>query len=170
MLDGLTSGLYRRQLQINLGNLTCSYPCFFIFNGLLDCCLIAELLSIQRIPFVFATSFLLAEYNAEDEAFRLLQLVLGCAVNCENKSTYIEAIMHLEESVQHVLMEAIQQHCKEEENFLLKRQGDFQWDLKDLARGTSHNYQTLGILFIHEAYIDYQCQFVKQNYKQLVQT
>ncbi|TGZ72718.1 hypothetical protein CRM22_001911 [Opisthorchis felineus] len=51
----------------------------------------------------------IAEYNAEDEAFRLLQLVLGCAVNCENKSTYIEAIMHLEESVQHVLMEAIQQ-------------------------------------------------------------
>ncbi|KAF5399497.1 hypothetical protein PHET_07066 [Paragonimus heterotremus] len=52
---------------------------------------------------------LIAEKNDEDAAFRLLQLVLGCAVNCESKQTYIEAIMCMEESVQHVLMETIQQ-------------------------------------------------------------
>ncbi|KAF8561688.1 hypothetical protein P879_09911 [Paragonimus westermani] len=52
---------------------------------------------------------LIVERNDEDAAFRLLQLILGCAVNCESKQTYIEAIMCMEESVQHVLMEAIQQ-------------------------------------------------------------
>uniref|UniRef100_A0A183AI68 CRCM protein n=1 Tax=Echinostoma caproni TaxID=27848 RepID=A0A183AI68_9TREM len=41
-------------------------------------------------------------------AIHLLQLVLGCAVNCEAKETYIEAIMGMEESVQQSLMEAIQ--------------------------------------------------------------
>ncbi len=39
---------------------------------------------------------------------RLLQLVLGCAVNCEQKQVYIESIMALEESVQQVIMQAIQ--------------------------------------------------------------
>ncbi len=39
---------------------------------------------------------------------RLLQLVLGCAVNCSQKQVYIESIMSMEESVQRVIMEAIQ--------------------------------------------------------------
>lgn len=40
---------------------------------------------------------------------RLLQLVLGCAVNCEDKQEYIQVIMSMEESVQHVVMMAIQE-------------------------------------------------------------
>ena len=40
---------------------------------------------------------------------RLLQLVLGCAVNCEKKHDYIYQIMQMEESVQHVVMKAIQE-------------------------------------------------------------
>ena len=43
---------------------------------------------------------------------RMLQLILGCAVNCENKQQYIESIMNLEESVQQVLMLAIQEMIK----------------------------------------------------------
>ena len=43
---------------------------------------------------------------------RLLQLILGCAVNCDQKQQYIESIMHLEESVQQVLMLAIQEMIK----------------------------------------------------------
>ena len=43
---------------------------------------------------------------------RMLQLILGCAVNCENKQEYIESIMNLEESVQQVLMLAIQEMIK----------------------------------------------------------
>lgn len=43
------------------------------------------------------------------EMGKLLQLVLGCAVNCDNKQDYIQAIMSMEESVQHGVMTAIQQ-------------------------------------------------------------
>lgn len=43
------------------------------------------------------------------EMGRLLQLVLGCAVNCDNKQDYIQAIMGMEESVQHGVMTAIQE-------------------------------------------------------------
>uniref|UniRef100_A0A671W0L8 Hook microtubule-tethering protein 1 n=1 Tax=Sparus aurata TaxID=8175 RepID=A0A671W0L8_SPAAU len=43
------------------------------------------------------------------ELGRLLQLVLGCAVKCERKQEYIQIIMTLEESVQHVVMTAIQE-------------------------------------------------------------
>jgi hypothetical protein len=53
--------------------------------------------------------FDLAESSDETELSRLLQLVLGCAVSCDRKQFYIEHIMSLEESVQHVLMNAIQE-------------------------------------------------------------
>lgn len=53
----------------------------------------------------------LAESMDETELSRLLQLVLGCAVSCDRKQFYIEQIMSLEESVQHVLMNAIQEVC-----------------------------------------------------------
>eukprot|EP00096_Caligus_rogercresseyi_P009402 TRINITY_DN318_c1_g1_i1.p1 TRINITY_DN318_c1_g1~~TRINITY_DN318_c1_g1_i1.p1 ORF type:complete len:676 (+),score=314.36 TRINITY_DN318_c1_g1_i1:138-2165(+) len=47
--------------------------------------------------------------NANDDLGRLLQLVLGCAINCESKHTYIAVIMDMEESVQRVIMQAIQE-------------------------------------------------------------
>uniref|UniRef100_A0A2K6AQB3 Hook microtubule tethering protein 1 n=1 Tax=Macaca nemestrina TaxID=9545 RepID=A0A2K6AQB3_MACNE len=43
------------------------------------------------------------------ELGRLLQLILGCAINCEKKQEHIQNIMTLEESVQHVVMTAIQE-------------------------------------------------------------
>ncbi|XP_054290464.1 protein Hook homolog 3-like isoform X2 [Macrosteles quadrilineatus] len=43
------------------------------------------------------------------ELGRLLQLILGCAVNCSQKERYIERIMSLEESVQVVIMRSIQE-------------------------------------------------------------
>uniref|UniRef100_A0A8D3C6C1 Hook microtubule-tethering protein 1 n=1 Tax=Scophthalmus maximus TaxID=52904 RepID=A0A8D3C6C1_SCOMX len=59
-----------------------------------------------------------AEHSDPVELGRLLQLVLGCAVRCERKQEYIQIIMTLEESVQHVVMTAIQEvtsssSCKE---------------------------------------------------------
>lgn len=48
------------------------------------------------------------------EMGRLLQLVLGCAVNCDNKQDYIQAIMSMEESVQHGVMTAIQELMTQE--------------------------------------------------------
>nr|XP_020664937.1 protein Hook homolog 2 isoform X2 [Pogona vitticeps] len=43
------------------------------------------------------------------ELSKLLQLVLGCAISCERKQDHIQQIMTLEESVQHVVMTAIQE-------------------------------------------------------------
>uniref|UniRef100_A0A1B6DZC8 Protein hook n=2 Tax=Clastoptera arizonana TaxID=38151 RepID=A0A1B6DZC8_9HEMI len=43
------------------------------------------------------------------ELGRLLQLILGCAVNCNHKQDYITRIMSLEESVQRVIMQSIQE-------------------------------------------------------------
>lgn len=48
------------------------------------------------------------------ELGRLLQLILGCAVNCEKKQEHIKNIMTLEESVQHVVMTAIQELMSKE--------------------------------------------------------
>jgi protein HOOK3 len=54
-------------------------------------------------------SFLPGEHSDHGELGRLLQLILGCAVNCTEKQEYIQRIMSMEESVQHVVMTAIQE-------------------------------------------------------------
>lgn len=52
-----------------------------------------------------------SESNAEIdiELSHLLQLVLGCAVNCDHKSDFIGKIMEMNEYTQHMLMNAIQE-------------------------------------------------------------
>ncbi|XP_005003116.1 protein Hook homolog 2 isoform X1 [Cavia porcellus] len=62
-------------------------------------------LSEQHLPNVS----LLGQFSDPSELGKLLQLVLGCAISCEKKQEHIERIMTLEESVQHVVMEAIQE-------------------------------------------------------------
>jgi hypothetical protein len=57
----------------------------------------------------FIFQIIIAENIDETELSRLLQLVLGCAVSCDRKQFYIEHIMSMEQSVQHVLMNAIQE-------------------------------------------------------------
>uniref|UniRef100_A0A8C6RYJ7 Hook microtubule tethering protein 2 n=1 Tax=Nannospalax galili TaxID=1026970 RepID=A0A8C6RYJ7_NANGA len=52
---------------------------------------------------------LIGEFSDPSELGKLLQLVLGCAISCEKKQEHIQRIMTLEESVQHVVMEAIQE-------------------------------------------------------------
>ncbi|XP_072531251.1 protein Hook homolog 2 isoform X2 [Salminus brasiliensis] len=52
---------------------------------------------------------LIGEMGDVVELGRLVQLVLGCAVSCEKKQEHIQQIMTLEESVQHVVMTAIQE-------------------------------------------------------------
>ena len=49
------------------------------------------------------------ERNDQCELGRLLQLILGCAVNCTEKQEYIQRIMAMQESVQHAVMTAIQE-------------------------------------------------------------
>ena len=50
-----------------------------------------------------------AERADKRELGRMLQLVLGCAVNCDDKHEYIRRIMNMEEAVQHDVMKAIQE-------------------------------------------------------------
>lgn len=51
----------------------------------------------------------IGEHCDSDELRRLLQLVLGCAVNCNQKQQYITRIMRMEESVQQAIMQSIQE-------------------------------------------------------------
>nr|XP_020511311.2 protein Hook homolog 2 isoform X3 [Labrus bergylta] len=57
---------------------------------------------------------LIGEMNDVTELGKLVQLVLGCAVSCEKKQEQIQQIMTLEESVQHVVMTAIQELLSKE--------------------------------------------------------
>ncbi|XP_055840212.1 protein hook [Episyrphus balteatus] len=50
----------------------------------------------------------IAEKSDMIELERLLQLILGCAVNCADKQDYITQIMELEESLQQNIMRALQ--------------------------------------------------------------
>ncbi|UJR36076.1 hypothetical protein I4U23_028812 [Adineta vaga] len=69
----------------------------------------SEILGQSLVDFQMPDLNMIAESTDETELSRLLQLVLGCAVSCDRKQFYIEHIMSLEESVQHVLMNAIQE-------------------------------------------------------------
>ncbi|XP_049514774.1 protein Hook homolog 3-like isoform X2 [Dermacentor silvarum] len=68
-----------------------------------------EVLFQQITEFRFPDVGAIAERGSRDEMGRLLQLILGCAVNCSRKQEYIQVIMGLEEAVQHVVMKAIQE-------------------------------------------------------------
>uniref|UniRef100_A0A8C9XJV7 Hook microtubule-tethering protein 1 n=1 Tax=Sander lucioperca TaxID=283035 RepID=A0A8C9XJV7_SANLU len=68
-----------------------------------------EVLAQEISDFPLPDLSLVAEHSHSVELGRLLQLVLGCAVRCERKQEYIQIIMTLEESVQHVVMTAIQE-------------------------------------------------------------
>lgn len=78
-----------------------------ILKGILDYYneVLGQQISGFRMPDVAA----LGEKNDIEELGRLLQLVLGCAVNCAQKHQYIEALMGLEENIQHDVMNAIQE-------------------------------------------------------------
>ncbi|XP_020011492.1 protein Hook homolog 2 isoform X8 [Castor canadensis] len=52
---------------------------------------------------------LIGEFSDPAELGKLLQLLLSCAISCEKKQEHIQRIMTLEESVQHIVMEAIQE-------------------------------------------------------------
>uniref|UniRef100_A0A8C3PDA7 Hook microtubule tethering protein 2 n=1 Tax=Chrysemys picta bellii TaxID=8478 RepID=A0A8C3PDA7_CHRPI len=52
---------------------------------------------------------LIGEFSDTSELGKLLQLVLGCAISCEKKQEHVQQIMTLEESIQHVVMAAIQE-------------------------------------------------------------
>ncbi|XP_048833557.1 protein Hook homolog 1 [Brienomyrus brachyistius] len=74
-----------------------------------------EVLAQQITDFPLPDLVRVAEHSDPVELGRLLQLVLGCAIKCERKQEYIQIIMTLEESVQHVVMTAIQELMNKEQ-------------------------------------------------------
>ncbi|NXD11642.1 HOOK3 protein, partial [Nothocercus nigrocapillus] len=80
-----------------------------ILKGILD--YNHEILGQQINDFTLPDVNLIGEHADAAELGRMLQLILGCAVNCEQKQEYIQTIMMMEESVQHVVMTAIQEVC-----------------------------------------------------------
>uniref|UniRef100_A0A8C7MFZ7 Hook microtubule-tethering protein 1 n=1 Tax=Oncorhynchus kisutch TaxID=8019 RepID=A0A8C7MFZ7_ONCKI len=94
-----------------------------------------EALSQQIQEFPLPDLVKVAEHSDRVELGRLLQLILGCAVKCERKQEYIQVIMTLEESVQHVVMTAIQELMSKENmvQFGAEPPGDLKKALEDLA-------------------------------------
>ncbi|WAR24652.1 HOOK3-like protein [Mya arenaria] len=68
-----------------------------------------KILGIQIHDFQMPDVNAIGESSNHIELGRLLQLILGCAVNCTEKQEYIQRIMSMEESVQHAVMTAIQE-------------------------------------------------------------
>ncbi|XP_063067048.1 protein Hook homolog 3 [Engraulis encrasicolus] len=83
-----------------------------ILKGILD--YNQEILGQQINDFTLPDVNLIGEHSDAAELGRMLQLILGCAVNCEQKQEYIQTIMVMEESVQHVVMTAIQELMSKE--------------------------------------------------------
>lgn len=67
-----------------------------------------DVLNLNLLEFARPDVQKIAEKGDELEIGRLLQLVLGCAVNCLQKQTYITQIMDVEESLQQNIMRALQ--------------------------------------------------------------
>ncbi|KAM4054066.1 protein Hook homolog 3 isoform 1-T1 [Anomaloglossus baeobatrachus] len=83
-----------------------------ILKGILD--YNHEVLGHQINDFTLPDVNLVGEHSDASELGRMLQLILGCAVKCEQKQEYIQTIMMMEESVQHVVMTAIQELMSKE--------------------------------------------------------
>ncbi|XP_034036271.1 protein Hook homolog 1 [Thalassophryne amazonica] len=92
----------------------------------------SEVLAQDISGFPLPDLAVVAEHSNPVELGRLLQLILGCAVNCERKQEYIQIIMTLEESVQHVVMTAIQELMSKEtlSLFASESSGDLEQQLK----------------------------------------
>uniref|UniRef100_A0A672KNN1 Protein Hook homolog 1-like n=1 Tax=Sinocyclocheilus grahami TaxID=75366 RepID=A0A672KNN1_SINGR len=92
----------------------------------------AFVLAQQITDFPLPDLVRVVEQSDQVELGRLLQLILGCAVQCDRKQDYVQIIMILEESVQHVVMTAIQELMSKETVSKLGTEypGDFEKQLK----------------------------------------
>ncbi|XP_076353486.1 hook microtubule tethering protein isoform X1 [Tachypleus tridentatus] len=108
-----------------------------ILKGILD--YYNEALGQQIIGFKMPDVNAIGENSNPVELGRMLQLVLGCAVNCDRKQEYIEAIMELEEDVQHVVMNVIQELITKE--IPTSYSGDSYAELNEQLKKTTEELQ-----------------------------
>ncbi|KAM5148970.1 protein Hook homolog 1 [Mantella aurantiaca] len=101
-----------------------------ILQGIVD--YYREVLEQQISEFLLPDLTQVAEHSDPTEMGRLLQLILGCAINCDKKQEHIQIIMTLEESVQHVVMTAIQELMSKDsvDSPLVELEGDLDQQLK----------------------------------------
>uniref|UniRef100_A0A4W6F1V7 Hook microtubule tethering protein 2 n=1 Tax=Lates calcarifer TaxID=8187 RepID=A0A4W6F1V7_LATCA len=88
---------------------------------------------------------LIGEMGDITELGKLVQLVLGCAVSCEKKQEQIQQIMTLEESVQHVVMTAIQEVSEplSRKYYFLSEEADEKEDLSQRCKDLEHQVMAL---------------------------
>ncbi|XP_022051487.1 protein Hook homolog 1 isoform X2 [Acanthochromis polyacanthus] len=112
-----------------------------------------EVLGQEISNFPLPELSLVAEHSDPVQLGRLLQLILGCAVRCERKQEYIQIIMTLEESVQHVVMTAIQELMSRE------TMGPFGAELSgDLEQQLKKALEDLGELLTEKEALTQRCQ------------
>lgn len=85
-----------------------------VLKGMVD--YYSEVLFQDVENFILPDVTKIAEHADKEELGRMLQLVLGCAVNCEEKEQYIQVIMALEEDVQLSVMNSIQELLQAKRN------------------------------------------------------
>uniref|UniRef100_A0AAR2KWH9 Calponin-homology (CH) domain-containing protein n=1 Tax=Pygocentrus nattereri TaxID=42514 RepID=A0AAR2KWH9_PYGNA len=118
-------------LSYDLQTFNTAAPCKTV-DDLTTGAAMAQVLNQQISGFPLPDLVRVAEHADPVELGRLLQLILGCAVKCDRKQEYIQIIMTLEESVQHVVMTAIQELMSKESmaHFGTEPPGDVDQQLK----------------------------------------
>ncbi|XP_040262850.1 protein Hook homolog 1 [Bufo bufo] len=101
-----------------------------ILQGIVD--YYREVFNQQISEYLLPDCRQIAETSDPTEMGRLLQLILGCAINCDKKHEHIQTIMTLEESVQHMVMTAIQELMSKDavDSSAMESPGDVEQQLK----------------------------------------
>ncbi|KAK7100589.1 hypothetical protein V1264_023512 [Littorina saxatilis] len=99
-----------------------------ILKGILEYNL--EIQGVQIQGFQMPDVNAIAEHNDPVELGRLLQLLLGVAINCENKQDHIQRIMSMEEAVQQTIKNAIQELMTKETSMGDEAESELQDQLK----------------------------------------
>ncbi|XP_078042358.1 hook microtubule tethering protein [Augochlora pura] len=97
-----------------------------------------ECLNQQLSGYVKPDATRIGEHCDKHELHRLLQLILGCAVNCNQKQQYITRIMGMEETVQQAIMQSIQELESNMNGPRLSLGTSLNFESLDIADGTQH--------------------------------
>uniref|UniRef100_A0A669BFV9 Hook microtubule tethering protein 3 n=1 Tax=Oreochromis niloticus TaxID=8128 RepID=A0A669BFV9_ORENI len=108
-VEDLTSGVVMAQVLQKINYLVTDVNLVQCISSLRRLMFLCIVLGQDINDFPLPDVNLIGEHSDAAELGRMLQLILGCAVTCEQKQEYIKTIMVMEESVQHVVMTAIQE-------------------------------------------------------------
>ncbi|CAF3590455.1 unnamed protein product [Rotaria sordida] len=128
-----------------------------------------KILGQPIVNFQMPDVYMIAESANEVELSRLLQLVLGCAVNCERKRCYIEHIRSMEESVQHILMNAIQELMNQEYQMIKERHPELEDQLKHALEELNHTIKVKDEIENHCHELDRQIAVLQNDNLDLIQ-